>query len=187
MGIIDKQKFTVISWVQSTFLGWILGFILTSVLAGGFDLIGIENVQFVLGVGMGAGVGFMQWLMFRRVFLIHKKWIWFSTLGLTIPFLFFDLLNFLSDFTLGVYFLPLSTGLGGIIIGLLQFRIIDAISRKGKLWIVASTLGWFSAALTASSIDYINWAGANMIIILCGGVVLGIITGMFLRKILELK
>lgn len=193
MGKFDSQEFKASKWVKSTFLGWLLGFIFILILSVGLGSIGIDGVQFFTGTGMGAGVGFMQWRLNRRTIIKDKKWIWFSALGLTIPFLFYDLLNLFNDYTLGTYLLPLCTGLGGIIVGLFQFRMLNGISRKPKLWILASTIGWFFAVLTVSGMEYTNhittnnMAGfaINILLILVGGIVLGIITGMFLRKILK--
>ena len=193
MGKFDSQEFKASKWVKSTFLGWLLGFIFILILSVGLGSIGIDGVQFFTGTGMGAGVGFMQWRLNRRTIIKDKKWIWFSALGLTIPFLFYDLLNLFNDYTLGTYLLPLCTGLGGIIVGLFQFRMLNGISRKPKLWILTSTIGWFFAVLTVSGMEYTNhittnnMAGfaINILLILVGGIVLGIITGMFLRKILK--
>ena len=91
--------------------------------------------------------------------------------------------------------IPLCTGLGGLTTGLLQFRILRASSLRARLWIIASFAGWIFAALSVSSMDYIrfmelnNWIGfaINITLILGGGVVLGVITGLFLRNILERK
>lgn len=198
MGImesLEKQNFKVAKWATSTFLGWLLGFILILVLSVILDTIGIENVQFFTGTGMGLGVGFMQWRTLRRISIDDKRWIWYSVIGMTIPFLIFDLINLLFNYSLGAYMIPVCTALGGLTTGLMQFRILSASSLRANLWIYASFSGWISAALTVLSMDYIrfmeinNWIGfgINITLILGGGVVLGIITGLFLRNILERK
>jgi hypothetical protein len=46
----------------------------------------------MLGIGMGIGLGFMQWLILRKWIADALNWIWFLVLGLTIPFLLFELL-----------------------------------------------------------------------------------------------
>ena len=46
-------------WVRATTLGWLLGFVLVVVLSIAWDQIG-GGAQFIVGVGMGAGVGIMQ-------------------------------------------------------------------------------------------------------------------------------
>jgi len=195
MESLEKQNFIVAKWVTSTFLGWLLGFILILVLSVILDTISIENIQFFTGTGMGLGVGYMQWRIIRRISIDDKRWIWYSVIGLTIPFLIFDLINLLFGYSLGAYMIPVCTGLGGLTTGLLQFRILRASSLRAKLWIFASFVGWVSAALTVLSMDYIrileinNWIGfaINITLILGGGVVLGFITGLFLRNILERK
>lgn len=195
MESLEKQNFILAKWVTSTFLGWLLGFILILVLSVILGAIGVENVQFFTGTGMGLGVGFMQWRVIRRISIDDKRWIWYSVIGLTIPYLIFDLINLLFSYSLGVYLLPVCTGLGGLTTGLLQFRILRASSLRARLWIIASFAGWILAALTVSSMDYIRFMEINNLIgfainitlILGGGVVLGFITGMFLRNILERK
>ena len=193
MESLENQFFTLKKWVTATFLGWLIGFTLIVVLAVILDTIGIGNVQFFVGTGMGLGVGFMQWRILKRFFNGDKKWIWYAVLGLTIPFLFFDIISLLFSYSSGSYFIPLSTGLGGLIAGLLQFRILRTYYPKAKFWIYASFLGWVSAALTVVIMDFIsllniaNWIGfsINITLILGGGVVLGLITGLFLRNILR--
>ena len=194
MESLDKQIFHVSRWIISTFLGWILGFLVILILAVGLDSIGIGNLQFFIGAGIGTGVGFMQWRTIRS-FVNNKKWIWYSAFGLTIPFLIFDLLNILNFFHVGDYGLPLSTGLGGLIVGSLQFLILKDVSQKATLWILGSFIAWILAAFTVFFTSYTkalisnNFVGfaINIILILGGGVVLGITTAVLLKKILEAK
>lgn len=53
----NRRLFT--RWVRATFLGWLLGFVVVIVLALAWDMIG-GGAQFMVGVGIGAGVGYMQ-------------------------------------------------------------------------------------------------------------------------------
>ena len=54
------KKFSFSIWLRATFLGWVIGFFLVIGLVLIWDAIGVGSSQFMIGVGMGAGVGFMQ-------------------------------------------------------------------------------------------------------------------------------
>ncbi len=53
----DPTLFT--RWVRATALGWLVGFVLVVVLAVVWDMTS-GGAQFMVGVGMGTGVGSMQ-------------------------------------------------------------------------------------------------------------------------------
>lgn len=190
MGVI---QFSITRWVVSTFVGWLLGIAFILLLSGLFDSVGIEDMQFYLGIGMGAGVGFMQWRLLRKVHLIDLRWIWFSVVGLGTPFLVFDLVRYLTGKSLGSYYLPISIMLAGLLVGLFQFKILSKLVFKAKYWILMSFLGWALAALTIAGIDFLkglsnnNWVmfSVNLFLILAGGIILGITTGPSMAKILK--
>ena len=64
--------------------------------------------------------------------------------------------------------------------------------KKSAWWIIASTVGWAMAIATVLGVDYtkyLDWMNLvifaiNLFLILAGGAVLGIITGLGLKKIL---
>ncbi|MCJ7714533.1 hypothetical protein MUO66_08780, partial [Candidatus Bathyarchaeota archaeon] len=49
----------MLRWVGANIIGWLIGFVLVIVLAQAWELIG-GGAQFMVGVGMGAGVGVLQ-------------------------------------------------------------------------------------------------------------------------------
>ena len=79
-------------WIKSTFVGWILGVVFILVFSGALESVGIHHMQFYLGFSMGLGVGLIQWFYLRKLVSINLRWVFFSALGLSIPFFFFDLL-----------------------------------------------------------------------------------------------
>jgi len=183
--------FTIGRWVTFTFWGWLLGVAFILALSSLLGTLGIEDMQFYLGVGMGAGVGFTQWLVLRKHIAISKNWIWTSCLGMGIPMIILDLL--LSGTM--AYKLPLSIVPGSITAGILQYLILKTHGQKSHLWILSSVIGWCVAVATVFTIDYTNalkpiissnlvLAFINLVLILAGGVVLGIITGISMKKIL---
>jgi hypothetical protein len=185
------KKITVASWTKTTFWGWILGVIFILLLSSFLDSIGIEHMQFYLGVGMGAGVGFTQWLLLKKNTAVkNKNWIWFSILGMGIPFVILDLILKSNP----GYKLILGIAFGAFALGLLQYTILKNYSSKAGIWIFGCFAGWSLAVLTTFSINYtmrlssffsaLTLASINLVLILVGGVVLGIVTGIALKKII---
>lgn len=179
--------------MTATFLGWFLGIVMILVVASTFDFIGLDGFQFSIGVGMGGGVGFLQWRALKKAIDMNINWIWASLLGLGFPFLINDIISIYFEKPLGSFFLPLCVGTGAVLISVLQFRILKKFSSRAHLWIPGCFAGWTMASLTVMSIDYVklviqgNWIlfSINITLILGGGVVRGWITGKFLVKILN--
>ena len=132
--------------------------------------------------------------MLKRIYIVDIKWFWYSTLGLTIPFLFFDLLNLIFGFKLGDFLIPVCTGSGALLAGLFQVRLLKTISTNANKWALSNFIGWAMAALVVLGMSFTNyltsnnWVGftLNILLILGGGVALGLVTGYFLKKILEI-
>ena len=192
MNRIAEKQFTVKRWILATFGGWFLGVILILMLSGVLDSAGIEGMQFYLGLGMGSGVGLVQWFSLRKMVAVSYFWILYSALGMGIPFIIFDLI---PGGTIS-YKLPLSISLGALTVGLLQFTILKKYSAKAYLWIFGSFIGWILSVATVFIIDYtmaikvsgymnLVMALINLLLILAGGIVLGIISGITLKKIFE--
>lgn len=169
-----------------------LGVVLILMLSSFLDSIGIEHMQFYLGIGMGAGVGLAQWFSLRRWHPVSLSWLWFSIIGMGIPFIIMDYLlpNLLE------YKIPIAMASGSLCVGWLQSRLLKSPSST-KLWTIASFLGWTAGGLTVLLINYtmrlqpnasriiiLLLAVVNLVLILSGGIVLGVITGKAWKKIL---
>ena len=187
-----EKQFKIWRWTWTTFWGWLLGVVMILMLSGILDSMGIEDMQFYLGLGMGMGVGFSQWILLRKWCGMKVSWILTSALGLGIPFVIFDLLLKSKVW----YKLPLCVGFGALTIGLLQFSIFKSYSTQAHRWIWGCVIGWPLAVATVFTIDYTKHLEAfissnlilaliNLLLILAGGVVLGVITAVFLRKALR--
>jgi len=176
-------------WTKATFLGWLLGVVLILVLSSFLDSIGIEHMQFYLGVGIGAGVGCMQWLLLKKTINMDVRWMVYSILGMGIPFIIVDLLPE------GMIAHKIATGIsmGALTTGFLQNLLLKKHFRQAILWIPYSFLGWSMGALTVFIIDYtmalktilsnnLILALINLVLILGGGIVLGFITGFFWKN-----
>ncbi len=182
---------TVGQWTSSVFLGWFVGIFLIISLSSLLDSMGIDDMQFYLGIGMGAGVGFTQWLRLRKSIAISNAWIWLSVAGLGIPFVVLDLVLAKGS----IYKLPLGVALGGLAVGFLQFLLLKKHSKQAGMWIWGSVAGWTLAIVSVIMIDYTKYlakyvplwvlALINLLLILSGGIILGVITGIALKKILN--
>lgn len=178
-------------WTISTFLGWLLSVVFILILSGIFDGLGIEGYQFYLGISVGLGVGLTQWLRLKKYSSIDIKWVWYTALGAGLPFLIFDLLKIYGHINFGERYLLYSVSVAGLSVGIMQYLLLKPYSSKAVSWIPLSLVGWVCAALTViainSSMQYIKQPLlgfiVNLSLILAGGLVLGLITGIFVSKV----
>jgi hypothetical protein len=180
-------EISVSKWTLSTFLGWMLGVILVILFSVVMESFGVEELQFHIGLAMGLGIGFAQWWTLRK-FLISKQWIWYTAIGLSVPFIAMEIL----PTKLYNLKLPVCVTIGSVIIGILQSRLLKAQFIPANRWIASSVIGWTLAAITIYAMELVMLvrgqfpnlilALANLLLILAGGVVLGIITGVAFKK-----
>src|SRR5262249_7975291 len=98
-------------WVLATWGGWVLGVPLIAGLALIGEAVGVGGAQFIVGMGMGAGVGLMQARIMRRVLPKTAPWFWSCAVGLGVPFLVADIAKAAAwNYT---YSLHISVALGG--------------------------------------------------------------------------
>jgi hypothetical protein len=183
--MIDWKLFLL--WVRATWLGWLLGIPLVIAFALLGEAVGIGGVQVLVGAGMGAGIGLMQGRFIRNVLHQSVSWIWSCVVGLSAPFLVTDISK-----AIGVglpYSLPVAVAVGGLIAGGWQAVLLRLWLRNRGSWVVASALGWALAAGTAAVADVLSrsralrglWGAlAYLGIVVAGGLVLGLVTGICL-------
>lgn len=192
----DKQL-TQGLWIKANTAGWFIGIILVIGLAllGEAVMKSSEQSggQAVVGMGMGAGVGFMQWLVLRRYWESVQKWLWFSIIGFTISFVLFDLIaaNAKWKITAEVA-LPFATVLGALICSWLQYTfVLQKIASKTAYWLLYNTIAWVLAELITSGVSLLKlnlsaFFPKVIIVVLAllflsvGGPILGYITGKFI-------
>ncbi|MBK9401171.1 MAG: hypothetical protein IPN36_10010 [Bacteroidetes bacterium] len=188
--MLSNSVLTIQGWIKATFLGWLLGVVLILVLSSLLDSAGIEHMQFYLGVGMGTGVGFTQWLFLKKSLKMDVRWFLYSILGMGLPFIIVDLLPE------GMIAHKIATGIsmGALTTGVMQHLLLKIQTRQAILWIPYSFIGWTMGVLTVFIIDYtmalkpilsnnLLLALINLLLILGGGLVLGFITGFFWKHI----
>ncbi len=182
--ISNATSFPMGKWILTNFLGWLSGFALVVGLVILFDTTGVEGVQFFIGTGMGAGLGFFQQRMLKRIFGIGEPWALYTTLGLTIPFVLLDILNVLGIGGQFSFFLPICVGAAGLLIGIGQAKLLKPLNIQPLRWIGISVVSWLLCGIAVYSIEYSMalsprefTLAINLGLILIGGLIHGVITG----------
>jgi hypothetical protein len=174
-------------WVVANSLGWLIGFVLVIALALLLDLVG-GNAQFMVGVGMGAGVGYMQSRVVEPWIDSARLWVTATTVGMGVPFALWDVSTPLG---LGSLFsLPLCVGIGGLLVGVLQWRRLRHRSTRAAWWIPISLVGWALPVgfITLNDLDLVPAPWGELLSIAAmflGGALLGAVTGKPLRWIVD--
>lgn len=186
---LSTPSITLGGWTISTWLGWILGIPILIGLAVMLEAFGFQTIQFPVGLGMGLGVGLLQARLVRRVGVPVGDWITSCAVGLAVPFAAFDVGTRFGYYHANALYL--SVALGGLIVGTWQAYLLRPHLRGAGVWIVASVLGWTAASGSAVLADVLFRArafegipGALAILgaFMAGGVILGAITGLPLRR-----
>lgn len=189
--VTEKQvKFPFKKWLIYNFFGWLLGTVLVLVLSSSLDAMGIEELQFFIAIGIGLGIGSSQWMVFKNISEIKPNWIVGTLIGLTIPFAIADVLNYVDWLHLKSLLIPVCVGVGSIIVGCFQSNLLKAHGIKKLDWILISFVSWVLIALAVYSVEYTHlisknvWFGffTNLLLLLSGGIILGIITGKHLQR-----
>jgi hypothetical protein len=188
--MLSNSPLTIQGWIKATFPGWLLGVVFILILSSLLDSVGIEHMQFYLGVGMGTGVGFTQWLFLKKSLKMDVRWFLYSILGMGLPFIIVDLLPE------GMIAHKIATGIsmGALTTGALQHLLLKNHIKNALQWIPFSFMGWTMGVLTVFTIDYtmalkpilsnnLLLALINLLLILGGGIVLGLISGFFWKYI----
>ncbi|MEI7964306.1 MAG: hypothetical protein WCH29_04000 [Chitinophagaceae bacterium] len=188
-----QTNFSQSKWILFNCIGWVLGVIILLLISAGLESIKWEG-QAAIAIGMGLGVGFMQWLVLSKQFSISLNWCWFLMIGLFIPFLAYDILARYVTLAPEWGIVP-ATAIGAYLSGSLQYNfILKKISEKTKSWIMYNFLGWFvtAAFLMAISLLIVMFKSERYIMailsvlsIIFGGIILGAITGNGWKKILK--
>lgn len=180
MSTVSKQpeRSPFARWVRATTVGWLLGLALVVVLAMVWNMIGGE-AQFMVGVGMGAGVGYMQARVVGAWVDSTRQWLWMSIIGMGFPFVLWD---FGAVAGIEAFFsLPRCVLVGGLLVGVLQQRLLRLRFERASWWIPACVVGWGlpagMIALGDSSLLPGPLSLLSFIAIFFGGLILGAVTG----------
>jgi hypothetical protein len=172
-----------------TFYGWSLGLALLLLFIAVSGMVGLGNAQFPIGLGMGVGVGLLQQRVVVEQTGTGAGWLGGTALGLTAPFLARDIAKLLG-FQLP-YALAGSIVVGGLFVGLLQWRVLRLDAGRAAGWIGASVVGWALGGSTVvvnekvlSKTPGVVGALIYLGVIVTGGILLGATTGLVLPRVL---
>ena len=173
-----EKKF-LLKWVTANGLGWLVGAIGAIILSHlVVNIFYPKETNLIVGLCIGAGVGYAQWFVLKGIFKISSLWGLVCTVCMGIPFIAFVIMDEngykFSSFNGDDEFLyRLVFGLIiGFVIGLLQVQFLKPYLKKAVWWIAASSIGW-GICFLASSVPM----PFALLGLLAGGILLGLITG----------
>lgn len=147
----------------------------------------------ILGGGTGALVGLAQWKILRKKIQISARWILTCAGGLAIAELIAGLALAIigsdRDLVHESQNIPIYTliyAFGGALVGLLQYSEFEKFSTKSKRWIYACALAWGATMLILQIGFSMDKPIPVIIAFLFGLFALGLITGYFLIKIIDI-
>lgn len=177
-------------FTAATLAGWGIGIALVVALAQGCELVGLEGVQCITGIGVGAGVGWMQGRSVSRWVGGVRPWLLATTVGMGAPFVATDLV---AAATGGEPALPVGVVLGALFAGLLQTRALRPHTPRALRWIAVSLAAWgvalTSVLLSGVVSQFVPSRGIALAAVLAtwavGGVLFGLVQGAGLARILR--
>jgi len=182
-------------WISYSTLGWSFGVVMVVLTALFLEMLNLGfSSQAVVGVGMGFGVGLLQWLILNKHLKISTRWILYSTGGLGLSFILADVVFYFFELKPEII-LPFATCLGALISGWFQDRkILRQIIERPSSWIFYHFVAWFvaygvtmglfymSGKITHYLPSYINFIMALGFLVI-GGPVFGYISWLGIVKI----
>jgi hypothetical protein len=171
------EKTFLWKWVLYTIIALPAGLLLSFPAAWLVNLIYPKETNLVVGLCLGAAVGYFQWFALKRNIQVSSLWGLACSIGIGIPFIVSVILNEtgievpeISDNNLISWLL---TGIiGGFLSGLMQLPLLKPFFRKAGWWLVASTSGWGLSFLAFQVTGRAGLADSG-----AGALLLGLITG----------
>lgn len=201
----SSKRLTMKRWILFTTYGWFIGILLVVGLALIAELLikmdEGSGGQAVVGIGMGAGVGFMHWMATRKYLSAASGLFVYSLTGFALAFIARDLIDGLLNIPVSVEItIPFAVILGALISGWLQYTLLfRKISDKAVSWIPHSIIGWLLATLITMGTSFLSFKIGDhfhkvfvllfaLLFLSVGGPILGFITGRFIvRQINDLN
>lgn len=168
-------------WVRATTLGWLLGLVLLAVLALIADMVhlGESGGQFMVGLGIGWGVGYLQGRALTPWMPRRSRWMLASAVGMGGLFVVHDVVR--AARRAFPYSLPLYVLAGALFVGLWQSALLRPVSTRAAWWVPASVLAWAlpagGIALSDAERGGMPGALASLASIFLGGLMVGLVSG----------
>jgi hypothetical protein len=112
-----------------------------------------------------------------------------SVFGMTLPFVVLEQIGGLT----GIQILFSAVSIGAVIIGYVHYALLKNHVSKAILWLPASAIGWMAALTAVKALDFTYVLSAsnlvlffvNLGLILSGGLLLGLSSGIALKTMLK--
>ena len=165
-------------WFLATVIGYFVGVVVAIVLS--YTIVNLfhpEGTNLIVGLGVGAGIGFAQVIAVRRVLPLNLRWTWGAIVGFGLPFTV-DLL-LLDEAWFGaveasvVWLIPIVI-VAGAFAGAIQTAALRRHTHRAGWWIWTSVVSWGVPSLIFFSLDDPGQA------LLIGVLVSGALSGAFL-------
>lgn len=193
----NHYTFKIKTWIWYNSLGWLLGMILLlgiAILGEALFAEKLRGGQSVIGIGLGTGMGFMQWRYLKKFYNWPITWLWYSMLGFSGMYLFYDLLSIQFELK-PEKVLPVVTLLAGAMSGYLQQHyILKGRMKKPKAWILINAFSWFAVHLLTGALFLLQLKENEFLpraiiltlaftFILIGGPLIGLFSSYYFTKI----
>jgi hypothetical protein len=152
-------------------------------------------MQIAGGAVIGLGTGLYQRSLLKKVFNVSSAWIYTLIAGFAITELIVCVILWrlnLNRWELRfIEFKPLPEalffGCAGLLIGLLQWRILRRFFHKSWYWVISSTLGWGFCIFIIYIAALVIKKNSVIFVFLLGTLLYGAITGFTLMWLLQRK
>lgn len=153
----NQEALTLKKWIIFSSLGWIFGVVMVILIA--LFLEGLRlgfSSQAVVGLGMGLGVGTLQWLILKRYLKINTKWIIASVGGFGFSYIMADIILYVFELKPEII-MPIATGLGALISAWFQEQLVlKKLVKPPYLWVPYSFTAWIIAHAITMGLFYMS-------------------------------
>lgn len=173
-----ERKF-IGNWILANGIGWLVGAIGAFVLSAFVvNIFYDKETNLIVGLCIGASMGYAQWLVLKRSFKISSLWGLVFTICLGIPFIVSEIFSesginapsFPGDHI--ILSRPIIGLIAGSVIGILQIKFLKPYFKSASRWVLVSSIGWGICGLVLSApMPMATFA------MLFTGVLMGVVTG----------